>query len=111
MSNGIGLQVSVENKLENQLVFDFFRTMNIARRNLIAYPRGHTLVTESFEKVLSVLVDFFERSNSFTIGIAKDTLMVGTKALDKKKLRVSEFRPHSFRARNCEPDLFEGPYC
>jgi len=84
VSNGIGLQVSVENKLENQLVFDFFRTMNIARRNLIAYPRGHTLVTESFEKVLSVLVDFFERSNSFTIGIAKDTLMVGTKALDKK---------------------------
>lgn len=91
MSNGIGLQVSVENKLENQLVFDFFRTMNIARRNLIAYPRGHTLVTESFEKVLSVLVDFFERSNSFTIGIAKDTLMVGTKALDKKNSVFQNF--------------------
>ena len=91
MSNGIGLQVSVENKLDNQLVFDFFRTMNIARRNLIAYPREHTLVTESFEKVLSVLVDFFECSNSFTIGIAKDTLMVGTKALDKKNSVFQNF--------------------
>lgn len=58
--------------------------MNIARRNLVAYPRGHALVTESFEKVRLVLMDFFEYSSYFTLGIAKDTLMMGTKALDKK---------------------------
>jgi HEAT repeat protein len=58
--------------------------MNIARRNLVAYPRGHTLVVESFEKVRAILQDFFEFSNHFTLGIAKDTLMLGTKALDRK---------------------------
>jgi HEAT repeat protein len=58
--------------------------MNIARRNLVGYPRGHTLVVESFEKVRAILQDFFEFSNHFTLGIAKDTLMLGTKALDRK---------------------------
>ena len=58
--------------------------MNIARRNLVAYPRGHALVLESFEKVRVILQDFFEYSNHFTLGIAKDTLMLGTKALDRK---------------------------
>ena len=58
--------------------------MNIARRNLVGYPRGHTLVVESFEKVRAILQDFFEFSNYFTLGIAKDTLMLGTKALDRK---------------------------
>jgi len=58
--------------------------MNIARRNLVAYPRGHALVLESFEKVRVILQDFFEYINHFTLGIAKDTLMLGTKALDRK---------------------------
>lgn len=84
MSNGLRQQASAENNVENRLVFDFVRAMNIARRNLVAYPRGHALVAESFEKVRGVLMDFFEYSSSFTLGIAKDTLMLGTKALDKK---------------------------
>jgi HEAT repeat protein len=77
-------QVSAQNGLDNRLVFDFIRAMNIARRNLVGYPRGHTLVVESFEKVRAILQDFFELSNHFTLGIAKDTLMLGTKALDRK---------------------------
>jgi HEAT repeat protein len=77
-------QASVQNGPENRLVFDFVRAMNIARRNLVAYPRGHSLVVESFEKVRAILQDFFEYSNHFTLGVAKDTLMLGTKALDKK---------------------------
>lgn len=77
-------QVFSQNGLDNRLVFDFVRAMNIARRNLVAYPRGHALVAESFEKVRAVLIDFFEYSSYFTLGIAKDTLMLGTKALDKK---------------------------
>jgi len=77
-------QVSAQNGLDDSLVFDFIRAMNIARRNLVAYPRGHSLVVESFEKVRAILQDFFEFSNHFTLGIAKDTLMLGTKALDRK---------------------------
>lgn len=77
-------QVSAQNGLDDSLVFDFIRAMNIARRNLVAYPRGHSLVVESFEKVRAILQDFFESSNHFTLGIAKDTLMLGTKALDRK---------------------------
>ncbi|MDH7605739.1 MAG: hypothetical protein QHH13_12630, partial [Melioribacter sp.] len=44
--------------------------MNIARRNLAAYPRGHALVIESFEKVRSILHDFFAYGSHFTLGIA-----------------------------------------
>ncbi|MBP1735390.1 MAG: HEAT-like repeat-containing protein [Deltaproteobacteria bacterium] len=84
MSDETKQQVYSRDGLDNRLVFDFIRTMNIARRNLVAYPRGHALVLESFEKVRVILQDFFEYSNHFTFGIAKDTLMLGTKALDRK---------------------------
>ena len=84
MSDETKQQVYSGDGLDNRLVFDFIRTMNIARRNLVAYPRGHALVLESFEKVRVILQDFFEYSNHFTFGIAKDTLMLGTKALDRK---------------------------
>lgn len=67
-----------------RLLADFFRAMNIARRNLMAYPRGHSLVVESFEKVLNILQEYFEYSNHLTLGIAKDTLMVGARELDRK---------------------------
>jgi HEAT repeat protein len=77
-------QVHAQNGLDNRLVFDLIRAMNIARRNLVAYPRGHALVVESFEKVLNVLQEYFEYSNHLILGIAKDTLMLGTKALDRK---------------------------
>jgi hypothetical protein len=76
-------QATAQNVDENRLVFDFVRAMNIARRNLVAYPRGHALVVESFEKVRAILQDFFENSNHFTIGVAKDTLVLGLKALDR----------------------------
>jgi len=84
VTDKIKQQFVAQNGLDNRLVFDFIRAMNIARRNLVAYPRGHALVLESFEKVRAALQSFFEFSNNFTLGIAKDTLMMGDKALDRK---------------------------
>jgi hypothetical protein len=84
-------QVPAQNSLDNRLVFDFIRAMNIARRNLVAYPRGHALVLESFEKVRAILHNFFEFSNHLTLGIAKDTLVLGTKALDRRNSAFQNF--------------------
>ena len=74
----------VQNGLDDRLVLDFIHAMNIARRNLVAYPRGHLMVVESFEKVRTILQSFFEFRNNFTLGIAKDFLMLETKELDRK---------------------------
>lgn len=72
-------------------VVNFIRAMNVARRNLMAYPRGHTLVIESFEKVLSIIADFFQFTNHITFGVAKDALMLGTNILDKKNPLLQGF--------------------
>lgn len=69
---------------DHRRVADFVRAMNIARRNLAAYPRGHSLVIESFEKVRSTLQDFFAYGSHFTLGIAKDALLLAGRELDKK---------------------------
>jgi len=49
----------------------------------MAYPRGHSLVVESYQKVLNILHNYFQHNNHLTLGIARDTLMWGTKTLDK----------------------------
>lgn len=76
---------------EDQIVIEFIRAMNIARRNLVAYPRGHVLVIESFHKVLDILQQYFKHSNHLTLGVAQDTLMWGTKTLDKKNVVFQGF--------------------
>ena len=84
VTDEIKQQVFTQNGLDDRLVLDFIHAMNIARRNLVAYPRGHLMVVESFEKVRTILQSFFEFRNNFTLGIAKDFLMLETKELDRK---------------------------
>lgn len=76
---------------DNQVVFEFIRAMNIARRNLVAYPRAHVLVVESFQKVLSILQNYFQYSNHLTLGVTQDALLWGTKTLDKKNIVFQGF--------------------
>lgn len=76
---------------DDHLVFEFIRAMNIARRNLVAYPRGHVLVIESFHKVLDILKQYFKQSNHLTLGVTQDALMWGGKTLDKKNIVFQGF--------------------
>ena len=57
--------------------------MNIARRNLMAYSKGHTLVARSFEKALNALQGFFQANNRLTLGVSKDSFIFGTKFFDR----------------------------
>ena len=61
-------QAFARNSQEDQVIFEFIRAMNIARRNLVAYPRAHVLVVQSFQKVLSILQNYFQYSNHLTLG-------------------------------------------
>ncbi len=79
-------QTFARNNQDDQVVFEFIRSMNIARRNLVAYPRAHVLVIESFQKVLSILQSYFQYSSHLTLGVAQDALLWGTKILDKKNI-------------------------
>jgi len=91
VTDEIKQQVFTQNGLDNRLILDFIRAMNIARRNLVAYPRRHILVIESFQKVLNILQEYFQHSNHVTLGVAKDILMWGTKALDRKNIVFQGF--------------------
>jgi hypothetical protein len=91
VTDEIKQQVFAQNGLDNGLILDFIRAMNIARRNLVAYPRRHILVIESFQKVLNILHEYFKHSNHLALGVAKDILMWGTKALDRKNIVFQGF--------------------
>ncbi len=84
-------QAFARNSQEDQVIFEFIRAMNIARRNLVAYPRAHVLVVQSFQKVLSILQNYFQYSNHLTLGVAQDVLLWGTKTLDKKNIVFQGF--------------------
>ena len=80
-----------QNSQDDHVIFEFIKAMNIARRNLVAYPRGHVLVVESFQKVLNILQQHFQHVNHLTLGVAKDTLMWGIKTLDRKNIVFQGF--------------------
>ena len=65
-------------------LFSLIQTMNVACRNLSAYPPEHPAIVQSFEKVEQIFQDLLENSSHVTLGVAKDALMVGSKFLDRK---------------------------
>lgn len=69
--------------LDTKLLAHLIYELNIARRHLVAYPKGHPLVVTTLRKVLRLSGELFEISDEITLGVAKDTLMVGAEFLDR----------------------------
>lgn len=70
--------------LEAQLFSEVVLELNIARKNVSSYPKGHPLIKATVEKAFNLLKKFLSSKNEITIGVAKDTLLVGEDYLDQK---------------------------
>lgn len=58
--------------------------LNISRRHVSSYPENHPIITASLEKVTQLHDQLLQSGPQITIGIAKDSLMIGNGFLDRK---------------------------
>jgi HEAT repeats len=77
--------------LDTKLLANLIYELNIARRHLITYPRGHPVVAATLQKVLFLTGGIFEISDEITLGVAKDTLMLGAEFLDRNNPVFRDF--------------------
>jgi len=68
--------------LDTRLLSNFIYELNIARRHVTSYPSNHPVIGTAVEKVLQLLTALLSSRNAFTLGIAKNTLLVGETLLD-----------------------------
>lgn len=69
--------------LDTRLLSGFIYELNIARRHVTSYPSNHPVIGTAVEKVLQLLTALLSRRNEFTLGIAKNALLVGETFLDR----------------------------
>lgn len=70
--------------LDTKLLSAFIYELNIARRNLAAYPPQHPMVASSEQKVISLLQKLFSIDNEFSLGFTRETIIVANTPLDKQ---------------------------
>lgn len=68
--------------LDTRVLSEYIYALNIARRQVAAYPPGHPIVVSAAEKLLALLNRLLEFRDEISIGIARDTLMVGDQVLE-----------------------------
>ncbi len=89
-SCGLTLEMSTnypennELALDTRLLSDFIFELNISRRCVTSYPKGHPLIHASMQKVVSLLAALLEFREEITLGIARDTLIFEQSFLDRK---------------------------
>lgn len=65
--------------------------LNIARRNSVAYPKGHPVVAASLDKVLHVYEELLNKHGELILGITSDALMVDGVILEKSNVVYRDF--------------------
>jgi len=70
--------------LDLKLLVAFLQTLNIARRNLSAYPPDHPMVSTSLQRVVETLRSLLEFREHLSLGVGQDNLFLGSNALDPK---------------------------
>jgi len=78
-------------EMDVKVIQDFIHAMNVAAGKLLAYPEGHPFVVESFAKVENILASIFAGRSQFTLIIAKNTIMLGSSALDSQNVIFQRF--------------------
>lgn len=69
--------------LDVKLLSNFIYELNISRRHVTAYPKDHPIIAASLDKALQILDQLLADQTEVTLGIARDTLIVGKGFLDK----------------------------
>jgi len=85
--------------LDTRLLSEFIYALNIARRQVLSYPAGHPVINAAAEKLLDLMPQMFEFRTDITIGIARDTLLVGDQALDNTNPIYRDFAKNLFDAK------------
>ena len=75
---------NTEAVLDTKILSDFIFELNISRRCVTSYPKGHPIISASVKKVVSLLPKLLEFRDEITLGIARDTLIFGKDFLDRK---------------------------
>ncbi len=77
--------------LDTKLLSEAIIELNISRKNVGIYPPGHIQITRSIDRACEILRRLFEIRQEMTLGVAKDTLLVGQDYLDQKNLVFRDF--------------------
>jgi hypothetical protein len=83
--------------IDVRLLSDAIIELNISRRNVAIYPKGHPSVESSLRRAFEHLKALLELRSEITIAIAKDTLIVDEHYLDRKNPVFREFAMHLSR--------------
>lgn len=77
--------------LDTRLLSDAVIELNISRKNVGIYPPWHIQITKSIDRAYELLQRMFEIRPEMTLGVAKDTLVVGKDYLDPKNPVYRDF--------------------
>ncbi len=77
--------------LDTRLLSEAVIELNISRKNVGIYPPGHIQITRSIDRAYRILQKLFEIRAEMTLGVAKDTLLVGQDYLDQKNPVYRDF--------------------
>jgi hypothetical protein len=77
--------------LDTRLLSEAVIELNISRKNVGIYPPGHVQITKSIDRAYGILQKMFEIRDEMTLGVAKDTLLVGNDYLDQKNPVYRDF--------------------
>ncbi len=77
--------------LDTRLLSETVIELNISRKNVSIYPPGHIQITRSIDRAFEILQKLFEIRSEMTLGVAKDTLLVGQDYLDQKNPVYRDF--------------------
>lgn len=80
-------ELPIDTKLLSEAVIE----LNISRKNVGIYPPGHIQITRSIDRAYVILKRLFEIRPEMTLGVAKDTLLVGQDYLDQKNPVFRDF--------------------
>jgi len=86
--------LDLDTKILSQVVF----ALNIARRQVATYPADHPAVAPALGRFLNTLCDLLEFQDELTIGVARNTLLVGPGLLDRKNAVYRDLAEKLFSA-------------
>ncbi len=81
------LELPIDTRLLSETVIE----LNISRKNVSIYPPGHVQITRSIDRAFEILQKLFEIRSEMTLGVAKDTLLVGQDYLDQRNPVYRDF--------------------
>ncbi|MFA5027327.1 MAG: hypothetical protein WC713_05580, partial [Candidatus Methylomirabilota bacterium] len=90
----ISAPMAAKPALDVKLASTLIVQLNILRKNTKIYPDGHPALLASVGRTAKLLHEFFARTDTFALAVAKDALLVGQHQLPRSNPIVAEFATH-----------------